>query len=91
MGLFDYFVASRRKSAVIAKERLQILVAHERSERGRPSYLPMLQRDILEVIARYVHVDKKHVSVTVDREADCEILELSVVLPEQDTMGLEAS
>jgi cell division topological specificity factor len=83
MGMLDYFRASRRKgSASVAKDRLQILVAHERAERGRPSYLPMLQKEILEVIRKYVHVDQTDVSVTVDHEDDCEILALNVVLPD---------
>lgn len=82
MGLFDYFLASRRSSASVAKERLQILVAHERADRDRPSYLPMLQKDILEVIRKYIEVDQEDVNVKLDRDEDCEILALSVVLPE---------
>lgn len=83
MGLFDSFLASRKKSASVAKERLQILVAHERAARNRPSYLPMLQQDILEVIRKYVEVDPDDVNVSLDRDKDCEILALNVVLPEQ--------
>ena len=83
MGMLDYFRASRKKgSASVAKDRLQILVAQERSERGRPSYLPMLQKEILEVIRKYVEVDQDDVNVSLDREDDCEILALNVVLPE---------
>jgi len=84
MGMLDYFRASRAKSASVAKERLQILVAHERAERGRPSYLPMLQKEILEVIRKYVHIEQKDVSVSIDHEDDCEILALNVVLPEPE-------
>lgn len=82
MGLFDYFLASRKSSASIAKERLQILVAHDRSDRYRLSYLPMLQEDILGVIRKYIEVDRNDINVEVDRDGDCEILALSVVLPE---------
>jgi cell division topological specificity factor len=84
MGMLDYFRASRAKSASVAKERLQILVAHERAERSRPSYLPMLQKEILEVIRKYVHVDQQDVSISIDHEDNCEILALNVVLPEPD-------
>ena len=83
MKLFDYFMASRKKSAVVAKERLQIVVAHERAERNSPSYLPMLQEEILEVIRKYVPIEQKDVSMTIDRDADCEMLALNVVLPER--------
>lgn len=83
MGLLDYFRASRSKgTASVAKERLQILVAHDRSERSRPSYLPKLQREILEVIRKYVDVDMKHVSVNYEQEDSREILELNIILPE---------
>lgn len=83
MGLLDYFRSSRAKgSASVAKERLQILVAHDRSERHRPSYLPMLQREILEVIRKYVDVDMNAVSVNYEQEATREILELNIVLPD---------
>ena len=52
MGLLDYFRASRKKgSAAVARERLQILVAHDRAERHQPSYLPKLQEELIAVIS----------------------------------------
>lgn len=83
MGLLDYFRNSRPKgTANVAKERLQILVAHDRAERHRPSYLPKLQREILEVIRKYVDVDMDSVSVNYEQEDSHEVLELNIVLPE---------
>jgi len=83
MGLLDYFRSSRhRGSASVAKERLQILVAHDRAERHRPSYLPKLQREILAVIRKYVEVDLNAVSVNYEQEDSREILELNIVLPD---------
>jgi cell division topological specificity factor len=82
MGLLDLFRTRPRGSAAIAKERLQILVAHDRTERNRPSYLPRLQREILEVIRKYVEVDMNAVSVNYEQEDSREILELNIVLPE---------
>jgi cell division topological specificity factor len=83
MGLLDFIISPRPKgSAAVAKERLQILVAHDRTERGRPSYLPKLQREILEVIRKYVEVDLNAVSVNYEQEENREILELNIVLPE---------
>jgi len=85
MGLMDFFLSPRPKgSAAIAKERLQILVAHDRTERSRPSYLPKLEREILDVIRRYVNVDQSAVSVSYEQEDNREILELNIVLPEVD-------
>lgn len=84
MGLLDYFRSSRTSSAAIAKERLQILVAHERSQRNKPDYLSDLQRDLLEVIRKYVNVDQDAITVTMEQDESREILELNIVLPEDD-------
>jgi cell division topological specificity factor len=83
MGLLDYFLKTRPKgSANVAKERLQILVAHDRAERHRPSYLPKLQREILEVIRKYVDIDMNAVSVNYEQGDTHEVLELNIVLPD---------
>lgn len=83
MGLLDYFKQKKSSgSAAIARERLQILVAHDRIGADTPSYLPQLQRDILKVLRKYVSVDPRAVNVNVERTDDHEILELNVVLPE---------
>jgi len=88
MRLLDYFRASRNNnSASIAKERLQILVAHERSERNKPSYLPQLQKELLAVIRKYVTVDRDAISVNLERIENQEILELNIVLPENRGMN----
>ena len=83
MGLLDYFRNTRPSTAAIAKERLQILVAHERSERNKPDYLPMLQQELLEVIRKYVDVDQDAISVTMEQDDKREILELNIVLPDE--------
>ena len=71
----------RRKSASVAKERLQIIVAHQRSQRGQPDYMPLLERELLEVIRRYVHVDDDAIQISLDSEDNCSVLELNVTLP----------
>ena len=83
MGLLDLFRSRHRGSANVAKERLRIIVAQERSVRGAPDYLPLLKRELLEVIRKYVNVDPEAVQVEVDREDGHEVLELSVTLPDK--------
>jgi cell division topological specificity factor len=83
MGLFDYFQARRKTSADVAKERLSILITRDRIQRNRPSFLPQLQEELLAVIRKYVDIDQNDVSVTLEREEDCEILELNIALPEK--------
>ena len=82
MRLLDYFRSNRNASANVAKERLQILVAHERSTRNAPSYLPQLQNEIIEVIKKYVAIENDAVSIHVDHDDHQDILELNITLPE---------
>lgn len=82
MSIFDYFRSPKKNTASIAKERLQIIVAHERSKRHQPDYLPALQQEILDVIRKYVQVDQDQVDVQLDKNGDCSVLELNVTLPE---------
>jgi len=83
MRLLDYFFRSpHRNSAAVAKERLQIIVAHERRRASAPHYLPLLQRDLLEVVRRYVPIADDQVTVNVQRNGECEVLELNIALPD---------
>jgi cell division topological specificity factor len=82
MSLLDYFRTSKASSASLAKERLQILVAHERSSRNQPSYLPQLQKELLEVIRKYVNVEQDAISVNFEQNDTQETLELNIVLPD---------
>ena len=81
MGLFD-FLTAKKPTANVAKDRLRIIVAHERVTRGGPDYLPMLQRELLEVIRKYVNVDAEAVKVDLMGEGDNKVLDISVALPE---------
>jgi cell division topological specificity factor len=74
-----------RSSAQVAKERLQIIVSHERApNHSRPDFLPILQQEILDVLAKYfVGIDRKSVKVELQRTENCSVLELNVALPEQ--------
>lgn len=83
MSLFKYLKRRSTTTASIAKERLQIIISHERSQRHTPDYLPKLQEEILAVIAKYVRVSKEQVSVNLERMGDNAVLELNVTMPEE--------
>lgn len=87
MGLMDLFRKRKPDTAAVAKERLLILVAQERAQRGGPDYLPMLQREILEVIRKYVQIDNSDVQVRLDKDGEQDVLELNVILPERKPEG----
>jgi len=82
MSILSY-LRKRNKSAQVAKERLQIIISHERSQRNTPDYLPKLQEEILAVIAKYVNVNRDQVSVSLERIGDSAVLELNVTMPDE--------
>lgn len=84
MGWLDVFRAQKKSSAQLAKERLQVVVAHRRTGHGdHPDYFPKLQRDLLRVLRKYIQVDDDAVQMEIERDGDLEVLELNITLPEQ--------
>jgi cell division topological specificity factor len=82
MGILDFLKRKPEATASVARERLRIIVAQERSTRGAPDYLPLMRNELLEVIKKYVHVDLEAININFERDSGHEILELSVTLPE---------
>jgi cell division topological specificity factor len=85
MGFLDFLKGKPKATANIAKERLRIIVAQERSARGGPDYLPLLRRELLEVIRKYVNVDVDAVKVDLVKDGEHDVLDISVALPEGET------
>jgi len=84
MSIFSFFRPAQKTPASQAKERLQIVMAHERAGRTGPDFLPMLQQELLAVIAKYVDLDDNKVEVKLDRGGDCSTLEVNIELPAPD-------
>lgn len=82
MALFDYFLVKKNSSAQVAKERLRIVIAHERIDRNGPEYLPRMRRDIMEVVRKYVIINDEQVSINYEKGVDYDVLELNIALPE---------
>lgn len=85
MSLFDLF-ARKRSSAPVARDRLQVLLAHERALSGRQDLVATLQNEILAVIARHVPIDRDKVVVKLDRGSQVSMLEIDIEMP-QDAMA----
>ena len=81
MGQLD-FLRQKKTTAETAKNRLQIIIAQERSTRGGPDYLPLLQRELLEVIKKYVNIDADAVRVDLVKDGANDVLDISVALPD---------
>ena len=79
--MFD-FLRAKKNTAETAKNRLQIIIAQERTSRGAPDYLPLLRRELLEVIRKYVNVDVDAVKVDLVKDGEHDVLDISVALPD---------
>lgn len=83
MGFLSFF-QGEKKTASVAKERLQLILAHERTGRsaGEVDFLPQLQAELLEVISKYIKIDSEDVKVQMDRQSNLDILEVKIEMPE---------
>ncbi len=84
MSFLSFLLGEKKKTASVAKERLQIILAHERSGRNsaEPDYLADLQRDLIAVISKYVKFNPDDIKVQLDREENLEVLEVKIELPD---------
>jgi cell division topological specificity factor len=79
MRLFNLF-SPHRHSASIAKERLKIVLAHERAGRSAPDFLPKLQRDLIDVVGRYVTIRDDMIRVNLGKSGETSLLEINIEL-----------
>jgi cell division topological specificity factor len=82
--LLDTLRGNEKKTAAVAKQRLQLILAHERGQRGAPTpdYLPALKAELIEVIGKYVHLDPSQIKVNLEKHGEYDVLELNVTLPD---------
>lgn len=86
MSLLNYFRSKKKAgSASTAKERLQIIVAHERGNRAAPDYLEKMKLEILDVIRKYVQIEQNNISVQLDqKDGNLSVMELNIMFPDAD-------
>ena len=84
MSLISFFLGEKKKTANVAKERLQIILAHERGSRGglKPDMLQELQRELVAVISKYVSIKPEDIRVNLERQDNLEVLQVKIELPE---------
>ena len=84
MSIMSFFVGEKKNTASVAKERLQIILAHERVSRNdsMPDYLPDLQRELMVVISKYIKINLADITVNLERQDNLEVLEVKIELPE---------
>ncbi len=83
MDWLKFFRAEPKNTANLAKERLKVVVAHQREGRSSgPAYLGQLREEILAVVRKYVQVPDSAVNVQLQREDGLEVLEMNIALPD---------
>ncbi len=84
MSLLSFLLGEKKKTASVARERLQIILAHERSGKGgsRADYLPALQRELVAVISKYVSIKPDDIRVHLERQDNFEVLQVKIELPD---------
>ncbi len=84
MSFLSFLIGEKKKTASVAKERLQIILAHERSGRNaaQPHYLPELQRELIAVIGKYIRINPADIKVNLERQDNLEVLEVKIELPD---------
>ncbi|UCV03961.1 cell division topological specificity factor MinE [Azonexus sp. IMCC34842] len=85
MSLLSMLFGNKPKTAHLAKERLQLIIAHERDGGGSSAnFLPDLQRELIAVISKYVNVNPDDIRVSLEKQDRYEVLEVNIVLPEKN-------
>jgi cell division topological specificity factor len=76
--LFELLFPPRSESAAIARERLKIVLAHERVNRDGPDFLPALQQELLDVVSRYIEIRPDMIRINLDKSGETSLLEINV-------------
>nr|2KXO_A Chain A, Cell division topological specificity factor [Neisseria gonorrhoeae]2KXO_B Chain B, Cell division topological specificity factor [Neisseria gonorrhoeae] len=84
MSLIELLFGRKQKTATVARDRLQIIIAQERAQEGQtPDYLPTLRKALMEVLSKYVNVSLDNIRISQEKQDGMDVLELNITLPEQ--------
>jgi cell division topological specificity factor len=84
MSLLDLLFSKKQNSASVARERLQLIIARERSnENPNLDFLPALQQELIQVISKYVRINPEDIKVSLEKQDNYEVLEVNIVMPDQ--------
>ncbi|HEZ3369390.1 TPA: cell division topological specificity factor MinE [Neisseria meningitidis] len=84
MSLIEFLFGRKQKTATVARDRLQIIIAQERAQEDQaPDYLPTLRKELMEVLSKYVNVSLDNIRISQEKQDGMDVLELNITLPEQ--------
>lgn len=84
MSFLSFLLGQKKTSASVAKDRLQLILINERGNGVTPEYLPRLQKELVEVISRYVKINPEDIKVNLDRQDSLEVLEVKIEMPQPE-------
>ena len=87
MSLIEFLFGKKQTSAQTARDRLQIIIAQESVKDQAPDYLPTLQKELLEVLSKYVHVSLEDIRISQEKQDGVDVLELNITLPDAPKKG----
>ena len=87
MSLIEFLFGKKQTSAQTARDRLHIIIAQERVKDQAPDYLPTLQKELLEVLSKYVHVSLEDIRISQEKQDGVDVLELNITLPDSPKKG----
>ena len=83
MSQLSLLFRNKPTTAAMAKERLQLIIAHERNGlSGKKDFLPEMQKELIAVISKYVAINPDDIKVSLEKQGNYEVLEVNIVLPE---------
>ncbi|WP_353153715.1 cell division topological specificity factor MinE [Pollutimonas bauzanensis] len=85
MSFLSFLLGEKKTSASVAKDRLQLILINERGDGITPDYLPRLQKELVEVISRYVKINPEDIKVNLDRQDSLEVLEVKIEMPQVES------
>ncbi|MGE4368483.1 MAG: cell division topological specificity factor MinE [Burkholderiaceae bacterium] len=86
MSFLSFFRGQKKNTASVARDRLQLILINERGNASdaTPDYLPRLQKELVEVISRYVKINPEDIKVNLERQDSLEILEVKIEMPQPE-------
>lgn len=90
MSFLSFLLGQKKTSASVAKDRLQLILINERGGGMAPDFLPQLQKELVDVISKYVKINAEDIKVNLDRQDSLEILEVKIEMPQADASADKA-
>ncbi|AFZ82511.1 MAG: cell division topological specificity factor MinE [Candidatus Kinetoplastibacterium crithidii] len=83
MSFLSFLLGEKKKTASVAKERLQIILAHERSNKNSPDYLNKLQQELISVLSKYVVINPDDIKVNIESQGSLDVLEVKIEMQQK--------